>query len=180
MSSSPDGTGASSKFGRSRRWLRGDVRPYAFGAAVVVVAMGGIGFLPLFGGPGYEHSLATGLVAPSAAAIATALDASGSRDESRTPLQSVGRGVLAGIVYAGLSLLTALFHAARVGICELWGALLYFALNAGLGAIVGGVWGAFVGELVSALVRRGHVTRRRRRKVLSVLLSLGGRSPASS
>lgn len=136
--------------------------------------MGGIGFLPLFGGPGYEHSLATGLVAPSAAAIATALDSSGSRDETRTPLRSVGRGVLAGLAYAGISLLTALLHAARVGICELWGAVLYFALNAGIGAVVGGVWGAFVGELVSALVRRGHVQRRRRRKVLAVLLSLAG------
>jgi hypothetical protein len=33
-------------------------RPYLIGAVLVVVATGLIGFLPLFGGPGYEHTLA--------------------------------------------------------------------------------------------------------------------------
>ncbi|MCL2726020.1 MAG: hypothetical protein FWD69_16465 [Polyangiaceae bacterium] len=132
--------------------LSSSVRPYAVGAIVVAVAMGGMGFVPLFGGPGYEQSLATGLFVPSAVAIATAIDASRA-SARRQPIESLGRGVLAGLAFAGISLLTALLHAARVGICELWGALLYFALNPGAGSVMGGAWGSVVGELVAALDR---------------------------
>lgn len=142
-------------------------------ALFVLVAMGAIGFLPLFGGPGYEQSLATGLVVPSAAAIAMALDAAKS-DESRTPLASVARGMVLGFVLATLSLATALVHGVRVGICEVSGALLYFALTAGLGCVMGGAWGAVVGETVAALVRRKRVVRPRRRAVLAVVLALAG------
>src|SRR4051812_35591382 len=99
--------------------------PYWRAVAFVLVAMGAVGFLPLFGGPGYEQSLATGLIVPSATAIAVALDAA--RSKNRTPLETLARGVLLGLALAALSLLTALLHAARVGICEVWGALLYFA-----------------------------------------------------
>src|SRR5438445_687581 len=45
-------------------------RPYVIAGSIVAVVMGVVGFLPLFGGPGYEHAIATGLVVPSAAAIA--------------------------------------------------------------------------------------------------------------
>ncbi len=144
--------------------------PYRNAAIVVGVLMGGIGFLPLFGGPGYEQSLASGLVTPSAAAIATALDVS--RDDERlSPLGALGRGVLAGLAFSGISLITALLHAARVGICELWGALLYFLLAAGTGAVMGGAWGAFSGEWLGVLVRRGRL---RRRRLAAVLLALAG------
>lgn len=117
--------------------------------------MGAVGFLPLFDGPGYEQSLATGLLVPSTAAIAVALA------KDATPLARVGRGVLLGLALAGISLLTAIGHGLRVGICEWWGALLYFALTAGLGCVMGGVWGAVVGEL-------------RRRRWLTVLLAIAG------
>ncbi|HSO37601.1 MAG TPA: hypothetical protein VLT33_33980, partial [Labilithrix sp.] len=144
--------------------------PHRRAAAFVLVALGAAGFLPLFGGPGYEQSLATGLLVPSATAIAIACGAV--KDEARTPLASVARGVVLGLALAGLSLVTALLHAARVGICEVWGALLYFAITAGLGSVMGGVWGAVVGEAVAALVRRGRVAKRA--KLLAVLLSLAG------
>lgn len=142
-------------------------RPYLIGAAVVTVALGAIGFLPLFGGPGYEHALATGLVAPSAAAIATGIDVA--RGGAPSPIASVGRGVAAGIGFATLALLTALLHAARVGICELWSALLYFVLTAGAGTVMGGIWGAVSGELVHALVRRRGLRRVRLVAVLAAL-----------
>jgi hypothetical protein len=132
--------------------------------------MGAVGFLPLFGGPGYEHAIASGLITPAAAAIATAIDVS--RDEEDlTPLRGVARGVLAGAAYAGISLLTAIIHGARVGICEWWGALYYFALTAGAGALMGGAWGAFVGEWLGVAVRRGRVKRRR---LGAVVLALAG------
>ncbi|MBX3227111.1 MAG: hypothetical protein KIT84_35755 [Labilithrix sp.] len=134
--------------------LRG---PFAIGAIVVFVLMTAIGFLPLFGGPGYEHSLATGLVAPLAAAIATARFA----PRSRTPSELLGHGLAGGLAYAGISLLTAFLHVLRVGICEVGGALLYFALTAGVGAMMGGAWGAVVGELA-----------RPKRRSLTVLLCL--------
>ncbi|MBS2020331.1 MAG: hypothetical protein JST00_46165 [Deltaproteobacteria bacterium] len=154
-----------------RRLPRG---PYAVAAAVVGVALGGIGFLPLFGGPGYEHSLASGLVVPGAAAIATSIDAATAPAASRTPLASAARGVIAGLGLALLALVTALVHGARIGICEWWGALGYFALTAAAGSVVGGVWGAVAGEVVAAMVRRGRVARPRRVKTLAVLLALAG------
>jgi tetratricopeptide (TPR) repeat protein len=122
--------------------------PYGTGALVVAVLLGGVGFLPLFGGPGYEQALATGLLCPTAAAVATSLDVA--RGGARSPLASVGRGVLAGLGFAFVALVTALLHAARVGICELWGALLYFGLTAAAGSVMGGAWGAVVGEAVRA------------------------------
>lgn len=131
--------------------------------------MGALGFVPLFGGPGYEQSLATGLVVPAAAAIAVAV--SSARGESPSPLAGIGRGVLVGLAYAVIALATALVHAARVGICELWHALLYFALTAGVGSMMGGAWGAVVGEVVLALAARRDVRRLRR---LAVLLALAG------
>jgi hypothetical protein len=145
--------------------------PYARAGLFVLVALGAVGFLPLFGGPGYEQSLATGLLVPSAAAIALALDTARSE---RTPLASVARGVALGLALAAIALLTALLHAARVGICELWGALLYFALTSAIGCVMGGVWGAVVGETVAAMVRRGRIASPRRRAVIAVVLSLAG------
>ena len=46
--------------------------PFLIGAIAVAVLMLLVGFLPLFGGPGYEHAVATGLIVPTAVAIATA------------------------------------------------------------------------------------------------------------
>ncbi len=142
-------------------------------AAFVVVALGAAGFLPLFGGPGYEHSLATGLIVPSATAIAIAWRAA-RRSGQGSPLVSITHGVVLGIVLAGLSLLTAFVHAARVGLCEFGGAVVYFALTAGAGSVMGGVWGAVVGETVAAFARRGRVTKPTRRDLLTVLLAVGG------
>lgn len=132
-----------------------------------------VGFLPLFGGPGYEQSLATGLLVPSVVAITTAIDTV--RGGSRTPYHALGRGFLAALAYSGLALLTALAHALRVGICEVWGALLYFALTAGIGTLVGAAWGAFVGELVGARDARVAVRRPALRAALGALAGpLGG------
>lgn len=130
-----------------------------------------VGFLPLFGGPGYEHALATGLLVPSVAAIATARAASMPRGTSASPSESLGHGLVAGLAYALISLLTAFAHVLRVGICEVSGALLYFALTAGVGSMMGGAWGAVVGEGIRVLAARRGLVRLR---LVTALLGLGG------
>jgi hypothetical protein len=115
-------------------------------ALAVGVLLSGVGFLPLFGGPGYEHALASGLIVPSAAAIATSLELNIS--EPPGPLSCVGRGVLSGLALAALAFVTALAHGLRVGICDLWGGSLDFVLTAGFGSVLGGIWGVLVAEVV--------------------------------
>jgi hypothetical protein len=140
-------------------------------ASIVVFAvLLAVGFLPLFGGPGYEQSLASGLVVPLAAAIAAALEGSrGSNrqlaDDLRTPLATLGRALGTALLLAGVAYATALIHGARVGICDFWGGTAFFVLTAGFGGLVGGAWGAVAGE-----VARG----RRHRRLLAVLLAILG------
>lgn len=135
-------------------------RPHVVAAIVVGVVVGAIGFVPLFGGPGYEHTLASGLVVPSAAAIATAIELSRLR---ASPLAGVARGVLAGTWLASIAFATALAHGLRVGLCDLRGGAFDFLLGAGIGALLGGVWGAVVAELAR---------RRKRRRLACVLVSI--------
>jgi len=110
--------------------------------------MAGVGFLPLFGGPGYEHALASGLLVPGAAAVATTFDLLG--EEPSSPTGSVGRGVASGLALSGLAFATALLHGLRVGFCDLAGGALGFLLTAGFGAVLGGVWGVLVAEVARA------------------------------
>lgn len=155
-----------------RRAIASIPRPFVIGAAVVAILMLAIGFLPLFGGPGYEHSLATGLIVPTAAAIATARAA---QRKSTYPNESLGYGLACGLAYAAISLLTAFVHVLRIGICEVWGALLYFSLTAGIGALMGGGWGFVVGELVRGLVVRRKLKRVRLvTTLLCLAATLGG------
>ena len=127
-----------------------------------------LGFLPLFGGPGYEHALAAGIILPTAAAIATALDVA--RAEGKVPpIALVGRGVASGLTLAAFGFATALLHGLRVGFCDLAGGARGYVLTAAAGAVLGGTWGVVAGE----------VARRRRRRalacvVLGVAAPLGG------
>ena len=142
--------------------LRFVPHPQRVAALVVLVLLGAIGFLPLFGGPGYEQSLASGLIVPSAAAIATALDVSAAE---LAPSACVARGLGTGLALAGIAFMTAITQGLRVGLCDLWGGTLLFALTAGLGGPLGGLWGAVVAERC-----RGRV----RRRTLCVALGLAG------
>jgi hypothetical protein len=123
---------------------------------VVGALLFGVGFLPLFGGPGYEQSLASGLLLPSVAAIATALDLR--RPDPGSPLSCVGRGLLSGLALSAVAFLTALAQGLRVGICDLSGGASDFALTAGFGAVLGGLWGALVAEVVRGRTKRASVT----------------------
>ncbi|MDP9037272.1 MAG: hypothetical protein M3O50_20935 [Myxococcota bacterium] len=79
------------------------------------------------------------------------------------PLASVMQGLSCGALLASVAFGTALLHALRVGLCDLWGGTALFVLTAGFGALMGGAWGAVVGEAC-----RG----RRSRRVGCVLLGL--------
>jgi tetratricopeptide (TPR) repeat protein len=137
--------------------------PMRVTAALVFSLLGAIGFLPLFGGPGYEQSLASGLIVPSAAAIAVALGLSASADVA--PLACLGRGLLSGASLAGVAFATALLHGLRVGICDPWGGATFFSLTAGFGALMGGAWGALTAEVCRT---------RQRRRMWCVLIGLSG------
>ncbi len=111
------------------------------------------GFLPLFGGPGYEAALAAGLVLPSLAAVAAALDVVG--EPLPAPLEALFRGCATGAWLAAVGLLVTVLHGWRIGFCDALEGSEYFALGPGAGAVLGGAYGAFVG-LVASRVRRRH------------------------
>jgi tetratricopeptide (TPR) repeat protein len=132
------------------------------GALLVAgVLLSASGFVPQFGGPGYESALAGGLVLPTAAAIGTALGVPRERDA----FGALGRGVAFGAVLALLGALLATLHGLRTSFCdaplgyELW------ATGPGPGAVLGGAWGAAAGLFA---------TRFRRGRLLAVLLALAG------
>ncbi|MGK3993122.1 hypothetical protein [Sorangium sp. So ce1024] len=116
------------------------------GAALVAIAMALVGFLPLFDGPGYESALAAGLLVPGAAAIATALDVAAHR---APPVDAFRRGVANGALFALVAYATTLAHGLRAGFCDVLGGSAHFALGPGLGAALGGAWGAVAGELAA-------------------------------
>lgn len=146
-------------------------RPPLLGLVVALIGLGAVGFLPLFGGPGYESALAAGIVLPFAVAIATALEiaamprAPGAASGSPRPAASFERGLVNGGVYALAAYGLTLLHGLRVGFCDLPLGSAHFALGPAPGALLAGAYGALVGELA-----RG----RRWRRLFAVLLALAG------
>src|SRR5262245_52761339 len=104
--------------------------PSIVGLIVVVVSMAVIGFLPLFGGPGYESALAAGLIVPSVAAVVTAIDVVRGRPE---PFDAFCRGTAMGALYGGAAYGVSLLHGARTGFCDVLGGSAHFALGPGVG-----------------------------------------------
>ncbi|WP_394828929.1 tetratricopeptide repeat protein [Pendulispora albinea] len=140
-------------------------RSQRIAAAVTLGLMLAVGFLPLFGGPGYEHALASGLIVPGVAAVATALELS--RGRGLAPVVGVLRGAGSGLLLAGVAWVTALVHGLRVGFCDAYHGALGFLLTAVPGCLLGGIWGACVAEVA----RRGSG---RRRVLLAIALGVGG------
>jgi formylglycine-generating enzyme required for sulfatase activity len=119
---------------------------------LAVAGLGAVGFVPLFGGPGYEAAVAAGVVLPSLAAWATAVDVARSRIG---PLDAWSRGAASGVWLAGLGLAVSFLHGLRVGLCDPVEGAELFLLGPGVGAVAGGVWGAAAGLLAGRLgVRR--------------------------
>ena len=121
-------------------------RPAIIGLVILVVGMGAVGFLPLFGGPGYESAIAGGLIVPFVVAIVTALEVSPTMVE---PFDAFCRGIANGGALAAAAYLTTLLHGLRVGFCDFPGGSAQFALGPGVGALLAGAWGALAGELAA-------------------------------
>jgi hypothetical protein len=135
----------------------------------VLAASGVVGFVPLFGGPGYENALAAGLLVPPAAAVSAAIQCARVRPE---PLAALALGASRGAWLGALWLLVALLHGLRVGFCSLPEGLTLHALGPWCGALVGGGWGALAGGLA------GRAVTPWRRDLLAASLALLG--PAAS
>ncbi len=122
-------------------------RAVRVGAAFTALAFVAYGFIPQFGGPGYESSLAAGIVLPATTALCLAFDLA---DQRVAPFQAFGRGISVGFGLALLGLSIVFGHGLRVGMCDAsWGVDLY--LLAPLpGALLAGVWGAAVGLVAGA------------------------------
>ena len=126
-------------------------RAVRIGALLTAIAFVGYGFIPQFGGPGYESALAAGLVLPALTALCLAFELAG---RPSSPLAAFGRGLAVGFGFALLGLAIVFGHGLRVGICDAtWGVELYL-LGPLPGALLAGVWGAAVG-LVAARLRPG-------------------------
>lgn len=102
----------------------------------------GVGFLPLFGGPTYEAALAAGLLLPSIASVATALDVARRRP---APFEALGRGVTLGLAVGVIGLAVSILHGVRVGFCDAKSGIALHALGPLVGAVMGGAWGAAIG-----------------------------------
>src|SRR5450432_4468236 len=128
-------------------------RSRAARVASLCVTLGfvGFGFVPQFGGPGYESALAAGLILPAATALGVAFEVAGRRV---TPLVAFEHGLSLGFWLAVLGFLIVLGHGLRVGICDAgWGIHLYL-LGPLPGALLAGAWGGAVG-LAAGRVRPG-------------------------
>ena len=121
------------------------------GALLIALVFFGYGFIPQFGGPGYEAALAAGLVLPLITALAVSFELAKQRIE---PLAAFGRGLVRGGALASLGLTIVLGHGLRVGICDASSGIELYLLGPLPGALLAGVWGAFVG-LVAHAVRGG-------------------------
>src|SRR6185436_19914817 len=101
-------------------------------AALAFLSLAGAGFIPLFGGPGYEAALAAGVSLPAIAAIATALTV---REEKLGALAAYQRGLATGAALAAMGLVVSFLHGFRVGFCDALEGTELFVLGPGVGAV---------------------------------------------
>jgi hypothetical protein len=139
--------------------------PFMVCAVLDFVGMSALGFLPLFGGPGYEIALAAGLLVPILTAVATAFEIA---DAPPLPSRGFVRGLETGAVYSLIAYLTVLIHGLRAGFCDARSGTALFVLGPFAGSLLAGVWGAAMGEIA------GRVHARWRCRFLAIGLAAVG------
>lgn len=124
-----------------------------------VLVAGGLGFLPLFGGPGYESALALGLLLPLPVAGISALTAHRARGgrlgTSRAPFDVLSASIRFALALLGAHFVVLLLHGARAGFCDPLSGLLLFALGPASGVVLAAAWGTVVGLGVGHFARLG-------------------------
>ena len=133
------------------------------GQTLVLVSLllvaGGLGFLPLFGGPGYESALALGLLLPLPVAGISALRAHrarrGSPGVATTPFDVLSASIRFALLLLGAQLTVLLLHGARAGFCDPRSGLLLFALGPASGVVLAAAWGTLVGLGAGHFARLG-------------------------
>jgi hypothetical protein len=100
-------------------------RAFGFGPGQTLVFGGtllghvGLGFVPLFGGPGYEAALALGVLLPLPLASLSAACAARA-EPARPPLGLLSDAVRFAVWVLLAHLLVLSLHGARVGFCDPW------------------------------------------------------------
>jgi hypothetical protein len=119
----------------------------------------GLGFAPLFGGPGYEAALALGLLLPLPVACLSAARAQAGLGQGLAPLDALARAIRFALWLLAAHLVVLLVHGARVGFCDPRQGLLLFALGPGAGAVLAAAWGTLAGLASASLLPAGASRR---------------------
>lgn len=135
------------------------MRRLLYGLIYTTVIAAAVGFVPLFGGPGYECALAYGVALPAAAAL-TAFGT----EPATSPVRGLLGGLGVGAAMFACALAISFLHLLHVPVCDPISSVEYMFLSAGVGTLLGGLWGSVLRELAPARVRA-----RRWRKVLAAL-----------
>lgn len=162
----PNDAGENDPVAHGRGGSPGDGRGERRGSRVAAVVVGlgalGFGFLPLFGGPGYEASLAAGLLLPVVTMVSLVVEV-----PSLGATAQLARGVRRGLSLAALAYLVSLLHGLRVGFCSLAEGTEMFALGPLAGSLLAGALGG-----VLAFVRRSRGWRARTAIALAIAAPL--------
>jgi tetratricopeptide (TPR) repeat protein len=131
---------------RTSRSLRG-------AAWLTLLSLGGVGFLPLFGGPGYEAALAAGLLLPMLSAAASALELARPRPpgSALSGPRALAFGISSGALLASIALIVSLLHGARSGFCDVSDGVALMLLGPGFGSVMGGAWGVLAAAWVRGI-----------------------------
>jgi tetratricopeptide (TPR) repeat protein len=129
--------------------------------AASAVTFAALGFLPLFGGPGYESALALGVLLPLPLAIVSARLSgpapNGSIPEPfRSPWAALSGSVRFAFIVLTLQLGLLLLHGLRAGFCDPVQGLVLFALGPAAGALMAAAWGTVAGLVGGHFPRRGR------------------------
>ncbi len=145
-------------------------RASLIGLVVTALALGAIGFVPLFDGPGYEAAVAAGLVLPFTVAITTAIELGAVDRRDADPFATLARGAANGAAFAAVAYLLCVAHGLRSGLCDFAGGSAHFAIGPAPGAVLAGAWGAVAAEPA----RRVRVDRTKLRVVVAVAAGAAG------
>jgi tetratricopeptide (TPR) repeat protein len=151
------------------QWLMLRATPRNWGLLTTAICLMLIGFLPLFGGPGYEYALACGAVVPTMAALSTSAEF---LDAHMPPMTVVLRAVENALWLMAISLVIGMFHGIRLGFCDLFDGIGYLLLGPFPGCMLGSLWGCAVPEIM-------RISKQKRWRFVKVLL-LCGALPALS